>query len=272
MKNVVVKIFLFILSFPILSRVWGVLAKIEKPAVIIKKLIRFYKKSYGIDMIYYKGDVEDYKSLSEFFIREIDQNVRPLVKNKDAFLSPSDGKITVLETLSEDAATQVKGKSYNVTEFVGEDIDFSKKWVLMTIYLSPKDYHRFHTPLDVNVESYLHTGSSLYPVNRLSVNSISDLFIKNERISVKMNYEGKSFYYVAVGATFVGSIKFNFIENLEPGKIVKIDREYKQNDEIGRFEMGSTIVLVLPEEIIDTTLVREGASVKAGNILFNLKR
>jgi phosphatidylserine decarboxylase len=263
--------FLFTISLPFLSRAWGAITKIERPQWIVQKVISLYRDHYGIDMNEYAGDVDDYRSLSDFFVRKLDSSVRPLVNDEKAFMSPSDGKITVLEKINADIATQVKGRSYPVSELIRKEIDFSDGYYLVTIYLSPKDYHRYHVPADSVVKSYIHTGWRLFPVNELSVNTIEKLFIRNERVVVKMEKEKMHYFYVAVGASFVGSLKMNFFETAVDGEWTAVNVKYKQNQEIGRFEMGSTIILVIPEKMVGEPMIAQGVSVKAGQPLFMLK-
>jgi len=268
----VIKFSLFFFSFPILSRVWGVITKIEFPQIVVKSVIRLYVKAYDISMDKYQGEISSYKSLGKFFIRPLDETVFKLKKNEDAFLSPSDGKVTALEKLSEDKTTLVKGKTYSVSDLVKDDIDFSNDWHLTTIYLSPKDYHRFHLPVDADIETYTHVGTKLYPVNNLSVKNIDNLFTKNERVSLKMRYNNNIFYYVAVGATFVGSIKMGFEPNLKCGKHIPVNKKVSQCDELGMFEMGSTIVLILPGKMIKECKIEKGQDINVGDLLFNLNK
>lgn len=264
--------FLFVISLPLFSRIWGYITKIEKPEWIAAKMISVFKDHYDIDMNLYEGDETDYRSLSKFFIRPLNKETRPLADDEKSFLSPSDGVVTVCEKVAADIATQVKGRTYSISNLVRKELDFSDGFYLMTIYLSPKDYHRYHVPVDATIKSYIHTGWRLYPVNTMSVNSIEDLFVKNERVVVKMEHNDYEFYYIAVGATFVGSIKMDFFSKPVDGKWTVVDKEYKQNQELGMFEMGSTIVLVVPENMVDELNVTQGETVKVGQPLFKLSK
>lgn len=265
-------LFLFVISMPLFSRIWGVVTKIEKPEWLASKMISVFKNHYDIDMNQYVGNEEDYASLSKFFIRPLDKNVRPLKDDEKSFLSPSDGVVTVCEQVAADIATQVKGRTYSISDLVRKELDFSEGYYLFTIYLSPKDYHRYHVPVDTNVRSYIHTGWRLFPVNKMSVNCINDLFVRNERVVVKMKKDEHEFYYIAVGATFVGSIKMDFFTKPVDGKWTVIDKEYKQNQELGMFEMGSTIVLVVPENMVGEVNVKPGDSIKVGDPIFKLTK
>ncbi len=268
----IVLVFLYLISFPFLSRLWGRLVKIKKPEGFVKKVISFFSSHYKIDMSQYSGEITDYDSLASFFTRPLDPEVRPLINDPSMFLSPCDGKISVLESVAANIATQVKGRTFKITELLRKEIDLSQGYTLVTIYLSPRDYHRYHVPVGSKAVSYIQTGWRLYPVNKFSVETVNNLFIKNERVCVKFNSDLGEFFFVAVGATFVGSVKMDFYEKAVEGKWITVNREYSQNHELGMFEMGSTIVLVIPDKMIGEIKVKEGDTVKVGEPLFSLKK
>ena len=125
--------FLFIISFPVLSRIWGKITKLEFPSFLIQKVIEFYASHYEIDMKNFEGDLDDYDSLCAFFTRKLDPSERPLKEDKSAFLSPCDGVVSVLENIHADVATQVKGKTYLVSELVKKELQFEKGfWLVIT--------------------------------------------------------------------------------------------------------------------------------------------
>lgn len=265
------QLILFIISFPVLSRIWGKITKLEFPAVLIQKAIRIYASHYEIDMKNFVGDLDDYDSLCAFFTRKLDPYVRPLKNDGNAFLSPCDGVVSVLENIHADVATQVKGKNYLVSDLVKKELPFEKGFWLATIYLSPRDYHRFHVPVDSTLSAHIHAGWRLFPVNSFGLENIDRLFIRNERVVAKFKAEDFNYFYTAVGATFVGSIKMNFTENFSD-EWVKNDVKYSQNDELGMFEMGSTIVLLVPEEAVEKANIGAGEKIRAGEPLFTLKK
>ena len=259
--------FLFLISFPVLSRIWGKITKLEFPAILISKAIQIYASHYEIDMKNFEGDLDDYDSLCAFFTRKLDPSVRPLKKDENTFLSPCDGVVSVLENIHADVATQVKGKNYLVSDLVKKELPFENGFWLATIYLSPRDYHRFHVPVDSTVSAHIHTGWRLFPVNSLGLENIDKLFIRNERVVAKFKTENFTYFYTAVGATFVGSIKMNFTEKFSD-EWVKNDKKYSQNDEFGMFEMGSTIVLLVPEDVVEKPMIAQGGKIGVGEPLF----
>lgn len=268
------KTLLTCISYPCLSRVWGKITKIKTPKAVVRKTIAAYASHYKIDMSEYIGKIEDYESVSDFFIRPLNPETRPLKKVEGAFLSPSDGVLSALELITSDTALQAKGITYKVTEFLKDTPDLSKGYYLMTIYLSPKNYHRFHSPADCVVDSSTHAGCRLFPVNKRSVGNVDELFIKNERIIAKLNIKNNIIYFVAVGASFVGSIKMEFDHPDKPQCAdgwhpVKIG--FSQMQELGRFEMGSTIVLAVPAAMVGTMKLEKGQEIRTGDIMFTVR-
>jgi phosphatidylserine decarboxylase len=219
----------------------------------------------------YKGEVEDYRSLSDFFVRRLDPGKRPLVPQENAVVSPADGILTDVETIFNDQATQVKGKTYKISQLLHEAIDFSRGWHVAVIYLAPSNYHRYHYPVTGNIKRYFHSSGRLFPVNQVGVNRVNRLFVRNERIITEMVNRQMSCYMAAIGASFVGSIKMEFIPGSNRKKRdqwVPVNREVRQLEEMGRFEMGSTIVLVIPTsmaKLLDNVI---GQPVKVGQPIF----
>lgn len=266
-------LFLSLLSLPGFSRVWGRITRIRQPRFLVKRVIGWYRREYGIDMAEYEGEAGDYPCLVDFFTRKLDPEKRPLSVDESVVVSPADGILSEMETIFEDRATQIKDKYYPISSLLKEDIDFSEGWHVATIYLSPANYHRYHYPLSGNISRYFHTGGRLFPVNHLGLNHIDELFVRNERIITEIVKNGMPCYVVAVGAMFVGSIRMEFI----PGQKKKIRDHWetvnlgiRQLEEMGRFEMGSTIVLVLPRKMAEPVENVKGKPVRVGQAIFKM--
>lgn len=267
-----IKYALYIISLPVISRMYGWLTKRENPKYIVKKVMEFFVRTYGINMEEFQGELSDYNSLSKIFVRKLDPEVRPLKKNKKFILSPADGILSRLEVVSDETALQIKGIKYNLSELVNFEIDFSEGWYVSTIYLSPKDYHRFHFPVSGRLKSFCHLQGRLFPVNSLGLNYIKELFLKNERIAVKIGIRDSNLFFVAVGATFVGSIKMEFIEKYKRDNVWKpVDVEVSQLGEMGRFELGSTIVMLFPQKLAEPLIKGLNKKIKVGDKLFLFK-
>lgn len=271
--RILTKFGLYIVSIPLLSRVYGWMTRRTRPRFLVRKIIKFFIKTYGISMKNFSGDIQDYNSLNEIFLRKLNPKTRPLKKKTGFIVSPADGTVSHLELVREEKAFQVKGVDYDLSELINDKPDFSRGWYVITIYLSPKDYHRFHFPASGKLKSYCHMQGRLYPVNSLGLNHIKALFEKNERIVVKTEIEDYELYIVAVGATFVGSIKMEFIEKYRRDNLWKeIDMRVSQLDEMGRFELGSTIVMLVPEGLADPLISGDGKHIEVGDNLFKINR
>lgn len=271
--KILLKTLLYLISFPVLSRIWGMLARFKHPRFLVKKIIRLYKNHYKIDMNEYLGDIEsDFSSLSEFFIRKLNPETRPLQRDEKYIVSPADGTLLDLQVVHEDSVTQVKGIEYKISELINRKLDFQRGWLVANVYLSPSDYHRYHFPLSAELEEYCHLKGRLYPVNSLGLQYVKKLFLRNERISVKFSKNSHPFYMVSIGATFVGSIKMEFIKAVaRDGKWKKMNLESVQLEEMGRFEIGSSIVLICPVDLADPVSGIEDSRVKVGQPIFKYR-
>jgi phosphatidylserine decarboxylase len=261
------------ISLPLLSRFWGKLMRLSRPRCLAKKMITSFASHYQIKMDEFRGSAADYGSLSEFFLRPLDLDKRPLPHDDQCLLAPADGRLSELELIDGDRATQVKGWTYPLGILLGEAIDFSQKWYLATIYLSPSNYHRFHYPLAGRVSGCFHGGTRLFPVNDFSVRRVKGLYIRNERLVTRFALQGSRFYMVAVGATFVGNIGMEYLPCGLPLKKdwQELDIPVEQMAEMGHFAMGSTIIILFPAGRVKKVLAEKGQAVRVGQPLFKIK-
>jgi phosphatidylserine decarboxylase len=267
------RIFLACVSWPALSRLWGRFMRVRRPRFLAQWMIRRFQRHYRIAMDEFQGRPQDYGSLSDFFLRRLDPEKRPLAVNAQCLLSPADGRLSELELVTMDRATQVKGWSYPISLLLGEAIDFSSPWYQATIYLSPRDYHRFHYPLAGRLSGFFSAGTRLFPVNDFSASRVRRLYLRNERVVTRFAFQGGCFYLAAVGATFVGSIGMNDLpRGFAAGKGWQdLDVAVPQLAEMGHFAMGSTIVLLFPAERVGELLAEKGQAVRVGQPLFQIK-
>ncbi len=261
-----------ILSLRPFSRLWGKIVRLRHPRFLVKRAIDAYCRAYNIEMTGYQGETTDYRSLSDFFVRPLDPSHRPLIPDSDSIVSPCDSVFSSLQTVYEDQATQVKGKTYAISQLIGESIDFSTGWYVAVLYLAPFNYHRYHFPVSGKIERYLHTGRRLFPVNPMGLDNIDRLFVRNERIVtlLKDQATGEPVFVIPVGATFVGSIKMEFIRQRKKRHCWHpVEEEVTQLQEMGRFDMGSTIVMVFPEKMATPVPGILGKPVTTGQPIFS---
>lgn len=270
--NPIRRLLLYCIACPTISRLYGRLTRIRRPRGLVRRVIHWFSRVHSIDMTRFRGDPGDYPSLADFFVRPLDDAVFP-DPMPEYLVSPADGILASRESVSSDTATQVKGLSYSLSGLVGEGVDFSRGWHVATVYLSPADYHRFHHPLDGRVTSTRRLGGSRFPVNAMGSRLIPRLFVRNERVVVKYDTRDDLVYLAAVGATFVGGIHMTV--PLPPGRSREPrsqDSRVRQLDELGRFDLGSTIVILVPAALADPVAPPPGERVQVGTPLFRLRK
>jgi phosphatidylserine decarboxylase len=227
------------------------LARISYPKPIQCFINRMYVKYFEIDMSKFVPEDEcEYKSLNDLFIRH--KKYIEFYEEEDIFVSPSDSRVICDGEIEKNQVYQIKGKKYNLKDLILEDVDLNEGYFI-NLYLSPKDYHRFHVPIDMEIVSATYIPGALMPV-KPSYLEKELVFPKNKRVVLKCkDKKDRFFYFVAVGAMIVGKIHFNFDERLQKDydKIQKFEYEnlkLKKGDELGRFEFGSSILLFFGKE------------------------
>jgi len=251
-----------------LSRMFGKFASKQFPKAIQDIINKSYVKLMGVDLS--ECDHADtFKSLNALFTREL-KKTRVINGDESTFISPCDSFISECGDVKEQKALQIKGHEYRVRELLGSFIQKKDKDKLIdgkyiNFYLSPKDYHRYHVPIDMRVEKAIHIPGKLYPVNFTWLKKIPELFVENERVVLECyTKEDKLFYMVCVGALNVGKMRFTFDETIQTNAKSSIEQPYmydnlwlKKGDELGRFEMGSTIVMFFEKDIVELTCKKD---------------
>ena len=214
---------------------------------LIKNFISTFK--INIDEIANK-DLGSYKTFNEFFIRKLEENARPLDKDAVA-VSPVDGTIGQVGTISNGRLIQAKGLDYSLKALVGGDDKDAKPFEggrYACIYLSPSNYHRIHMPIDGTLQKAIHVPGKLFPVGHRNITNMPDLYTVNERMVCFFETAMGPLCVVMVGAALVGSIHTTWggTVNRRVGLDIQcFDKEsihYKQGDEIGYFKYGSTVI------------------------------
>ncbi len=261
----------------LISRLFGVFASTKFPKFIQNIINKSYVKFMEVDMREFRS-VNQYESLNALFTRELAKK-REFNADSKFFISPCDAFITRCGTISFGQALQIKGFTYSVRELLGDKIKEDKKSRLeggkfINFYLSPKDYHRYHAPIDMQVKRAIHIPGKLYPVNFKYLEKIPSLFIENERVILECKTEENGlFYMVFVGALNVGRMNFAFDERIKTNSSKRFATYYKYGDtfikkgaELGYFEMGSTIVMFFEKELVNLTC-QFGNHIKFGDTI-----
>lgn len=224
------------------------------------RLIRWFVARYGVDMSEAAdADIASYASFNEFFTRALKPGVRPLADA--ALVCPVDGAISQFGRLRHDQILQAKGHDYSTRSLLGGDAELAARFDhghFATLYLSPKDYHRIHMPCDGVLRRMLHVPGALFSVNPKTARGVPRLFARNERVVCVFDGVDAAnpgpFALVLVGATIVGSMAtvwHGAVNEQRPGRL----REWlyepssvrlAKGEEMGRFLLGSTVVLLWP--------------------------
>ncbi|EKO16123.1 phosphatidylserine decarboxylase [Leptospira kirschneri str. H1] len=243
----------------LLSRLFGLLASSRPPRFILIPILKAFARAYKINVDEAELEIQEYNSLNEFFTRALKAEARIINSSDDEMVSPVDAKITGYGDINQRIIIQAKGVDYNLKELLGgskylEDFTNGK---YITFYLSPQDYHRIHSPAYGKILGYYYEPGKLFPVNELAVFGIRGLFPKNERLITYLQTEYGKIAVIKVGASNVGRIRVTYDNKIVTNTLIRTARtvEYKEvsimigkGAELGRFEMGSTVILLMEKD------------------------
>ena len=201
-------------------------------------------------------DPADYVSFNAWFTRALKPGARIFDPDPQAFLSPCDGRISETGSLVENLILQAKGKDYSLQDLLANDpvCEQLSGGYFSTIYLSPSDYHRIHMPIDGKLQRMTHVPGRLFSVAPYTVRQVPRLFARNERVISIFDTEHGPLVMVLVGAMLVSSTETVWAGEVTPTKNKEVTvKEYPDEDialakgeEMGRFNMGSTVILLMP--------------------------
>ena len=289
----------------------GRFASIALPGPIQRAEIELFAKLANVDLSEARDPVDHYASLQKFFTRALKAGVRPIEGDDDTIVAPCDGAWGASGRIESGVLIQVKGRSYRVAELLGDEglASAYEGGCFATFYLSPRDYHRFHTPLAGRFVRLDYHPGSLWPVNSIGLQGIDGLFARNERICAFLvppraamsaqdarsgnpsgaadsldagaDFEAsRAIALVAVGATMVGSVKLTFdsmTTNLPGGRRVIQELgvsapAFARGQEWGHFEFGSTIVMLTPPGPAEIVFRPIGEALRLGQVIGRMRR
>ncbi len=204
-------------------------------------------------------DYRAYPDFNSFFTRALKPEARPIDPAPDAVVSPVDGRVSQAGRIDGDAVFQAKGHTYSVHTLLGETrrwTDVFRNGVFTTLYLSPRDYHRIHMPLTGTLQETIHVPGRLFSVNPVTTARVPGLFARNERVVTVFDTEAGPMALVLVGAINVGSIETVWQGEITPpsGRTIRhwdqvhLNLTLEKGQEMGRFNMGSTVILLFSDE------------------------
>lgn len=259
------------------SRWAGRLASARLPAALLHPAIRVFGRLFGVDFSESREPVESFERFQDFFTRRLRDGVRPVDPSPDAFVAPCDGAWGEAGVVEDGRLLQLKGRPYSLAALLGDEAEARRfeGGRFATFYLAPRDYHRFHAPCDVEVVAARYLPGRLWPVNAIGLHGVDGIFAENERICAWMRVPGSdgppSLCLVAVGATFVGCVRVAFDDLVTNRRDARAaHRRYQpgvrfaRGEEWGRFEFGSTIVVLAAPGCLQLDAPAAGTPLRLG--------
>ncbi len=242
-------------------------------------LIRTVVRLYDVDLSSARQpDIRDYPSFNAFFTRPLREDARPVDEEETAIVSPVDGAVSQAGRIEEGRIFQAKGQDYSLEELLGGDREWAAAFDggrFATLYLSPRDYHRIHMPVDGRLLQMSHVPGRLFSVSPATTRVVPRLFARNERVVNIFDTPAGPMALIMVGAIFVASMDTVWAGTVAPAsrRVSRWDYsgtpptpvELAKGAEMGRFNMGSTVILLFGPERIDwEDGLRPGATVQMG--------
>lgn len=261
----------YLLPKHLLSRLIYKVMRIRSPR-IRNAIVRTFLAGYDIEMNEaQQPDPFAYGSFNEFFTRALKPGVRPIAADPELVVSPVDGTVSQCGHLQDDSIVQAKNHRYSLAALLGGDreaVETYRGGSFACLYLAPYNYHRIHLPMDGIVRSNLYVPGDLFSVNAATVRAVPRVFARNERLICDFDTHIGRMAVILVGALFVGSIETVHCGEVNPPPRLRkapvpipkgVGRQFAKGEELGRFNMGSTVVLLFQSERIrwDATLVPE---------------
>jgi phosphatidylserine decarboxylase len=252
----------YLLPHHLLSRLMHSLTRVETPwlkDLLIRQVIKWYEVDIQEAL---EPDPSRYRSFNDFFTRALRPDARPVTQQPHEIACPADGAISQLGDIEAGYLFQAKGHDYSLLELLGGDPEMAELFdegAFATVYLSPRDYHRLHMPMDGQLKKMLHVPGRLFSVNDTTARRVPRLFARNERVVCLFETPHGPMAMILVGAIFVSSIetvwagavtpvqervsRWNYTPDASPRPI-----KLSKGEEMGRFNMGSTVILLFGKD------------------------
>jgi phosphatidylserine decarboxylase len=278
----------YIMPKHLVSRLVGKFAA-AKAGALTQAFINWFIKQYKVDMSEAaQSDPKAYASFNDFFTRALKDGIRPLCQEDGIMVHPVDGAVSQRGPIEAGQIVQAKGHHYSSVALLGGDEKDAARFDngdFATIYLAPKDYHRIHMPITGTLSKMIYVPGELFSVNPLTAQNVPGLFARNERVVAIFETQVGPLAMVLVGATIVASIETVWAGTVTPpaGKQV-FTWEYpttgsealtlEKGAEMGRFKLGSTVVMLFAQDAIDTFAagVEPGETTRMGQKFANLNK
>ena len=276
-------LFQYLLPHHLLSRGVGVLAQNH---LLRKLFIRAFIKRYKVDLSQAKiQEVDKFENFNAFFTRELQSNARPLANVQGAIVCPADGAVSQLGNITDGNLLQAQGRPYSCKSLLAGDEQMAELFragKFVTVYLSPRDYHRVHMPMTGILKKTVYVPGKLFSVNQATADSVPNLFARNERLICLFGTEAGPMAVILVGAMIVAGIDTAWAGEVFPttGKREIIETDYTNQapavelplgSELGRFRLGSTAIVLFPHGAMEfESSLKATSGVAMGQLLGQL--
>jgi len=225
---------------------------------IIQQIIKHYRVDMSDTLV---TDYRDFQTFNHFFTRALKPKARPICSHANSIACPVDGTVSQIGRIENNLVFQAKGHDYSLQTLLGNDESCKsfQEGFFATLYLSPRDYHRIHSPLNAKLKKMIHIPGKLFSVNSITTQHVPELFARNERVVNLFETDAGPMAVILVGAIFVSSIETTWAGTITPPKGKNIQSwdytnasvELNKGNELGRFNMGSTAILLFPKNAIE---------------------
>lgn len=234
-------------------------------------LIHRFIKAFDVDISEVKLSVpDDFPTFNDFFVRELHQDARPIAEGAGVLVTPADGILSQFGAIQENTLVQAKGLDYSARDLLAVDVDKADNYASFAcIYLAPYNYHRVHAPIAGTLTALHYIPGDLFSVNAMTAKKVPSLFVRNERLNFHFETKHGPIMLSMVGALNVGSITTPWTGEIRPSRSGGVTdfriepQDVSKGDLLGWFNMGSTVVMLLPPCEWDAAL-RKGATVRLG--------
>jgi len=274
LKKIILSYWLYFIPHHLVSRFTYIITRTHHP--LTHYLIKLYIKMFKININECEEEnIEKYNTFCDFFTRKLKKGIHVVDKNNKSVVSSCDGRILQFGKIEDKSILQVKGIKTSIQSLLCNDKELSSiysKGSFLTIYLSPKDYHRVHSPANGKLMKTLHVPGRLFSVADHAVECIKDLYAKNERLVCHFKDDSINFSVIFVGAINVSSIETQWKGEVSPPMPKKlISTKYgnkniviNKGDEVGMFKSGSTVVLLFTENVKLSDKIKVNQAIRVG--------
>ena len=274
LKKIILSYWLYFIPHHLVSRFTYIITRTHHP--LTHYLIKLYIKMFKINISECEEEnIEKYNTFCDFFTRKLKKGIHVVDKSNKSVVSSCDGRILQFGQIEDKSILQVKGIKTSIQSLLCNDKELSSiysKGSFLTIYLSPKDYHRVHSPANGKLMKTLHVPGRLFSVADHAVECIKDLYAKNERLVCHFKDDSINFSVIFVGAINVSSIETQWKGEVSPPMPKKlISTKYgnkniviNKGDEVGMFKSGSTVVLLFTENVKLSDKIKVNQAIRVG--------